>query len=645
MKLPQLAINNFWRNRDRYFAYLASASFSVMIFFLYTSLIKHPQLQEGYLGARYAIQGMKAAAVVVAIFTFLFLLYSNSAFIRSRKKEFGLLSLLGFSRAQLVRLIIWESLAIAGLALAVGMAFGLLFQRLFFMAISALLRMPQAIPFYAGWDVWLITIGVFGAFFLVVSLASLRHVMKSTVVALLSASRQPKEAPTFSRLKALLGLLLVGGGYWWASVPDPVIVAIGVIPVTIMVSIGTGLLIREGSIALLYWLRGRKRFFYRRGPFLSVSQLIFKIQDNSRTLSAVAILIAVILSAVGTVFSFYVLAKEDAQEAVPWSFQLVTKPAVELTTELTRVAPVLEKHGFSGSEEMRLITRQVFLASSTGSDQRGLLMVPYSFYLRAREFGGDTRPLPAERGALLVPFYRRAYNDQAVQQMLLQVGGEQYTLDVQEEASGPLLNPFGPRFAESSSTALVLSDALFDSIMHGTASAEQVGIAFWDEKHDCSRAAAVVATELTEPVAARQGEGALAVKSEHYYGMISSLGLVFFVGIFVSLVFFAACCSLLYFRLFTEIDGDRRYYRRLGDQGLSAGELGRVAMRQSAIVFFAPFVVGLVHATFAMNALGTLLDRQVLIYGWAVGLCYLVLYVLFFALMQGFYWRSLRLSD
>jgi putative ABC transport system permease protein len=645
VNLRQLAIRNFWRNRDRYLAYLASASLSVMIFFLYMSLAKHPQFQKGYFGAHYAMQGMKAAAAVVAIFTFLFLLYSNSAFIRSRKKEFGLLSLLGFARAQLVRLVIWESLTVCALALAIGIAGGLLFQRLFFMAISALLQMPESIPFYAGPDVLLITTTVFGSFFLLVSLASLRHVIRSDVVSLLRAGRQPKAAPTFSRLRALLGSLLVGGGYWWASSPEPNLVVLGVIPVTIMVSIGTGLLIREGSVALLHWLRARKGFFYRRGPFLGVSQLIFKIQDNSRVLTAVALLIAVIVTAVGTALAFYVVMAEHVQGTVPWSFQLMAKPATELSSELVRVAPVLERHGFSGSEEMRLITRQAFLGGPTGGRQQGLLVAPYSFYLRARELGGTLRPLPSENGALIVPGHLAMYShDYPVQPQLLQVDTRQYHLEVQEDPSGALLDPFGSHFAEVGNRVLIVSDDLFATIMSDTAAADLVAIALWDEDHDRTRAAAAVAQELTASVAERQGEGALGVKAEAYNGMVSSLGLVLFVGVFVSLVFFAACCSLLYFRLFTEIEDDRRYYRRLRDQGLGAIELSRVALEQSAAVFFVPFLVGLVHATFAMRALGTLLGRPVLVCGWVVGLCYLVLYALFFVIMQSFYWQNLHLS-
>ena len=59
---------------------------------------------------------------------------------------------------------------------------------------------------------------------------------------------------------------------------------------------------------------------------------------------------------------------------------------------------------------------------------------------------------------------------------------------------------------------------------------------------------------------------------EPYQRTVGSLGLVLFIGVFVSLVFFAASGSLLYFLLFTEIEEDRKYFRRLQQLGTSAGE-------------------------------------------------------------------------
>src|SRR5690606_30914054 len=185
--LKRVAWSNVWRNLGRYAAYLGSAAFAVMVYFLFNAVVLHPDFQGGYRGARTAAQAMQAGAVVVAAFTFFFLLFAHAAFIRFRRREFGLLRLMGFTRGQLVRLLLWEGLITALAALAISSGLGLLFARLFFMAISVLLQLPEPIPAYTGPGVWLRTIAVFGAIFTVVSLQSIREVMKHSIAGLLRA--------------------------------------------------------------------------------------------------------------------------------------------------------------------------------------------------------------------------------------------------------------------------------------------------------------------------------------------------------------------------------------------------------------------------------------------------------------------------
>ena len=72
--LRRLAIQNVWRSRGRYLAYVGSAAFAVAIYFLYTTLAYHPTLKGGYFGANYVAIATQAAAIVIAAFTFLFLL-------------------------------------------------------------------------------------------------------------------------------------------------------------------------------------------------------------------------------------------------------------------------------------------------------------------------------------------------------------------------------------------------------------------------------------------------------------------------------------------------------------------------------------------------------------------------------------------
>ena len=141
---------------------------------------------------------------------------------------------------------------------------------------------------------------------------------------------------------------------------------------------------------------------------------------------------------------------------------------------------------------------------------------------------------------------------------------------------------------------------------------------------------------------AGQEKKLISTTMRQYQTQVTQMGLVVFIGVFVSLVFVAACFSLLYSRLFTDIEEDRRYASRLQQVGVTRRELRGQALSQMAVIFFLPFVVGLVHSTVAMYALGTLTRRTVLHYGWAAALLFLFLFGAFFSGTGQLYWRSLQ---
>lgn len=633
MSLWQIAARNVWRSRGRYLAYLGSAAFSVMIYFIYTALALHPSLQGEYRGAAGVVRGIQAASFGIALITFVFLLTSSAAFTRSRKKEFGLWSLMGVTRGQLVAVVLWESLFIAAAALAIGLGFGLLFLRLFFMAVSALLRLPEPLPVYAGPAVWLQTVGVFGAFFLVVSLYSLIDILRSTVIELLRAERKPKAEPTFRWWKALLGTVLVAGGYAWASAPRPTAIILGMVPVTIMVSVGTVFLMQEGSVALLSWLRRREGFYYRAGPFLTISHLRFKLQENARVLANTAVAIAIILTAVGTIYTALVVFAHEALTRYPHPFQLVEPALGPSSAEV--VEAELSRHGVEGWVRRDLVTVRVDLDPETPA-----LLVPYSLYASVPRSSGVVRPLPeGPGGALLIYPYTVLdpdWQDREPVPRELTVGEQTYRLAVKADFGGLPVN-----VTHGARNVLVLRDELVEQIVAGSAPEQRLRVTMWDVAGWRSREAAAAA----EALSLRFGGGAsgphFSSTLPEYQSAVSSWGLTLFVGVFVSLVFFVTSCSVLYFRLFTEIDEDRRHFRRLQHLGVSPSELRRFLLGQTQVLFFVPFLVGLVHSTFAMKALGTILQRSVLHYGWLVALGYLGLYVLYYAVTYAVYWRTL----
>ena len=88
---------------------------------------------------------MSLGSFVVSVFIALFLFYTNSFLLRRRKKEFGLYSVLGMSKTNIAGIMVFESLYIAVIGIAGGLAVGILLTKLVSLALFKLMRLP--VPF------------------------------------------------------------------------------------------------------------------------------------------------------------------------------------------------------------------------------------------------------------------------------------------------------------------------------------------------------------------------------------------------------------------------------------------------------------------------------------------------------------------
>src|SRR5690625_3000860 len=115
MTFRQFAFNNVARNKRLYAAYFLSSMFIVMVFFTFAIFTFHPDLNINAVGGNISAGtnfGLIVAGGIIYIFSFFFVLYSMSSFLRSRKREFGLLMLQGMSMRQIRLMVFLEYMLI-----------------------------------------------------------------------------------------------------------------------------------------------------------------------------------------------------------------------------------------------------------------------------------------------------------------------------------------------------------------------------------------------------------------------------------------------------------------------------------------------------------------------------------------------------
>ncbi len=218
MIFRQLAFNNVIRNKRIYLGHFFSSTFAVMIFFTYGLLVYHPNLQGELTNASTIMStfgkiGFLLSYYLIFFFSFFLIFYSVSAFLKNRKKEFGLLMLHGMSYQQLHRLIFLENMLIGIPSIIAGIGIGMIFSKLVLLISGSLLAIEHTLAFYFPLKSMGVTAISFFVLFLLISLFTSKMVKMNELVELIKSEEKPKPEPKASVWISLLAIILIGAGY------------------------------------------------------------------------------------------------------------------------------------------------------------------------------------------------------------------------------------------------------------------------------------------------------------------------------------------------------------------------------------------------------------------------------------------------
>src|SRR5690625_1533073 len=169
MTFRKFVFNNVFRNKRLYAAYFLSSLFTVSVFFTFAIFAFHPTLTGEEMSMN-VLRGLAVAGGIIYVFSFFFVLYSMSAFLRSRKKEFGILLMHGMSNRQIRWMVFLENMLIGTFATLIGILLGLVFSKLILLIAENVLVIQDELNFYFPTLAMIITFISFVSLFFFISL-------------------------------------------------------------------------------------------------------------------------------------------------------------------------------------------------------------------------------------------------------------------------------------------------------------------------------------------------------------------------------------------------------------------------------------------------------------------------------------------
>ncbi|MCY7761083.1 FtsX-like permease family protein [Bacillus spizizenii] len=639
MNLRTIARKNILGNLQRYVAYFLSCVFAVSVFFVFTSFIFHPDVNEDNVyGGSLVKTCLSAALVVIIVFCIFFISYSNSAFLQARKKEFGLLTLFGTSKQQLRKMIYYEQSLISLAAIAAGIGAGLLFSKLFFMIMTWMLSVKVPISFVIVPKAFVMTAAGFLILFQTLLILSLARIRKLEIIELIKAAQKPKSLPAYSKWLTVLSLLCLAGGYFLSATANAIDMVFRVFPILILVLIGTYFFFTQSSVAFFRMLYRKKHSFYKGTNIIVRSNMIFRLKDHARMLFLTSVITAVILTATGVIYMFYADLEKQEEQSIPQSVAWVEKDASSFQVMKPETAEnTLKKADADIKYKVNATGIPVTFQSDSpyGNRKAKALLISEKIYNQvAKEKGFPVIHLQENEAFINVPFQmmvKDTFGEGEKAAFHMKSGKTLSYIMKKQQNKGILMS------VEGVSRLLVVSEKSFDSLTQEVPLKDQMRVVGYELEHWQET---VDVSEKLGNMVPKEHISDFQTRAPSYQIVKQGVALMLFIGLFVSVLFFIVQGSMLYLRMFTEIEDTRVQVLALKRMGITDKEIHSILGRQIGFLFFIPFIAGTIHAGFAYAALSNMLNSNLFLEAVIVIFIYFVFQAVYYIVTRHIYKRA-----
>ncbi|TKH24396.1 ABC transporter permease [Bacillus wiedmannii] len=639
MNFRQLALNNVKGNWRNYKAFLISSCLSIVVFFMYASFIYHPDVVSGNISMREMIsKGLESMNYIVVIFSALFILYANSTFLRARKKEFGLLTLIGGTKSQLGRMIILEQLMLGSIAIVVGIGLGMLCSKLFFQALSVILKIDKTLPLVWNSKAILITAGVYFILFLILSLFSVWTVGRLQIIDLLREARKQKVEPFAFTSLCVVGIGCIIVAYvlsFQVTFMNFIILFLPIVGLTIG---GTYLLFTQGSTVVLKALQRRKKSFYTYPNMFVLSNLIYKMKDNARFLFVISIITAVVSSAVGTLYVFFEDMSYKAATSTPHAISYEEKGInTHNVIKEGKAKELIKKHGFEDAREVTYVKLpgSQKITMFNGEHEVPMAIVSEKEYnaevrKQKREQVREVHNAPGSATMVIMDIANDMMKIDRSKPYEIKINGQKQSVQLNDPTSFSVFND---------SEYLIVNDQDFEKYAKFVPDEEKTKyygyyIEDWKSTEDL---VLDLKKEIAPDKQAELNNSVFAYKNIRESGAITM-----FIGFFVAVLFFFFACSMTYFKWFNDKEQDRIQFKSLKRIGMTDKEIRKIAIRQMGVIFFIPILIGAIHSGFALHTLGKMLYIDLWKSGAIVIGTYVVASAIYFMIAQRGYLKHVQ---
>lgn len=456
----------------------------------------------------------------------------------------------------------------------------------------------DSLPLYLSWKPFTLTIIVFLSLFIIISISSVVFIRKKEIIQLLKGYGTFDEQAGYVKWKAIVGLVLLLTSYSLVIL-SLLKMSLWLTFLIILLAVsGTYLFFTDSMLYIIILIRKRKSFYWHPFRLIAFAEGAIKIRENARMFFVVTIVSTIAFLSVGVVTSFTSFTTQYRElnpvsifYASEWHNPFEEKHIMQITQELQSENLSYELVKFNVKKQTSSNTHE--RVNLIKESEVNSLAIALKFPLVDLKQGD----------ALLVPNTQEDFGNLTQQE-------EQTVL---EESSVPihLIGEYKqyifPSFVIEHRT-IIISDEDYQLITeplfgHRFKESYKTFYAFhvpeWLRTKNIGTDIDKILVESMRTTNINPNPFYFVNPGLNYSIIRSTFSLLLFTGLLVAAVLLLAAGSFVYFKLYTDLERDKKQYDVLRRMGVTEQELVKIVNRQLIPQFFLPWGLAMVHSTFS----------------------------------------------
>lgn len=610
----RLALQGIGKNRKIYIPYLLASVGCVMMSYIIFALASDSDMAQIRGGAS-AQTALSLGCFVIIFFSLIFLLYTNSFLIKQRRREFGLLNVLGMGKAHIARVMVWEALISLVISLGLGMLSGILFAKL---GVLLMFRMLDAAPIM-NFTVSCTALGyvsaAFCGIFLLLLVKSLLQVQLSNPIALLQSVSAGEKQPRANYVTALLGLAALAAGYYLSVTTTNPYDAINYFFIAVLlVILGTYLFFISASVAVLKLLRRSKGYYYKSNHFISVSSMIYRMRRNGAGLASICVIITMILVMLSSTLCLNIGIEDAVRQRYPQDICIELSDCASTSWPEEAALSVLQEKGLEPENAVHLSSSSFFAGVDGNTVLASNLLDGMSFLYADMVTLADYNAITGQAAEL---------EENQILLLCKNVEWNFPTLSIDHYRELEIKSVLTDANLDGANAVSVIpgcyivlkNQELIDEISAAMTDryGEDVISRYYQYRFDVDCSDAVqeeIASLLRQQTAPEGLASSLTVECRFTERMdfLALYGGLLFLGVLLGVTFLLGAVLIIYYKQVTEGYEDAGRFQILRDVGMTDREIKSSINSQVLTVFFAPLLVAGAHILFAMPLISLLLS-------------------------------------